>query len=405
MARVLVEPIGVTLEVAEDETLLSALLQAGLDVPHTCSGRGTCGKCVVRLGAGELSEPEETELRRLSGSLRSEGWRLACMARPRAERVSIEVRQTSGRRRILTTSQLHHGAVRPAVRAVLVDLPQPTFEDPRSDVQRLSDALGGADVPFQVIQSLPDVARKADWRLVAVLYERRVVAVYPGDQAPTLYGVAVDIGTSKIIAYLFDLARGTLIDHEAIENPQMRFGEDVISRMAQAFETATRAELAQVVRGGIDACLALLYGRWGIDAMQVCDMTIVANTAMHHLALGLSPSRSRRGAVRAGSRRAAHPAPGAARPRHAPGGRRAFPTADRGVRGLRCSGGDRRHEAGRQEASVDGHRHRHQHRDRSGARWPGDGHELCLRACLRGVPDPPWHEGRGGCYRAHPYLA
>ena len=211
------------------------------------------------------------------------------MARPRAERVSIEVRQTSGRRRILTTSQLHHGAVRPAVRAVLVDLAQPTFEDPRSDVQRLSDALGGADVPFQVIQSLPDVARKADWRLVAVLYERRVVAVYPGDQAPTLYGVAVDIGTSKIIAYLFDLARGTLIDHEAIENPQMRFGEDVISRMAQAFETATRAELAQVVRGGIDACLALLYGRWGIDAMQVCDMTIVANTAMHHLALGLSP--------------------------------------------------------------------------------------------------------------------
>jgi uncharacterized 2Fe-2S/4Fe-4S cluster protein (DUF4445 family) len=289
MARVLVEPIGVTLEVAEDETLLSALLQAGLDVPHTCSGRGTCGKCVVRLGAGELTEPGETELRRLSGSLRSEGWRLACMARPRAERVSIEVRQTSGRRRILTTSQLHHGVVRPAVRAVPLILAKPTFEDPRSDVQRLSDALGGAEVPFRVMESLPDMAREAEWRLVAVMYERRVMAIYPGDEAPVLYGVAVDIGTSKIIAYLFDLARGTLIDHEAIENPQMRFGEDVISRMAQAFETAARAELAQVVRGGIDACLGRLYERWGIDPIQVCDMTIVANTAMHHLALGLSP--------------------------------------------------------------------------------------------------------------------
>jgi uncharacterized 2Fe-2S/4Fe-4S cluster protein (DUF4445 family) len=279
----------VTLEVAEDETLLSALLQAGLDVPHTCSGRGTCGKCVVRLGAGELTEPGETELRRLSGSLRSEGWRLACMARPRAERVSIEVRQTSGRRRILTTSQLHHGVVRPAVRAVPLILAKPTFEDPRSDVQRLSDALGGAEVPFRVMESLPDMAREAEWRLVAVMYERRVMAIYPGDEAPVLYGVAVDIGTSKIIAYLFDLARGTLIDHEAIENPQMRFGEDVISRMAQAFETAARAELAQVVRGGIDACLGRLYERWGIDPIQVCDMTIVANTAMHHLALGLSP--------------------------------------------------------------------------------------------------------------------
>jgi len=289
MARVFVEPIGVTLEVAEDETLLGALLRAGLDVPTTCAGRGTCGKCVVRLGAGLLSAPEETEQRRLSDSLRSEGWRLACMARPRSERVSIEVRQTGGRRRILTTSQLHHGAVRPAVRAVPLTLSKPTFEDPRSDVQRLSDALGGAEVPFQVMESLPDIARKARWHLVAVMYERRVVAIYPGDQAPVPYGVAVDIGTSKIIAYLFDLERGTLIDHEAIENPQMRFGEDVISRMAQAFEVAARAELAQVVRGGIDVCLALLYERWGIDPMQVYDMTIVANTAMHHLALGISP--------------------------------------------------------------------------------------------------------------------
>ena len=289
MARVFVEPIGVTIEVAEEEELLGALLRAGLEVPHTCAGRGICGKCAVRLGAGELSEPGEVELRRLPENLRSEGWRLACMARPRAERISIEVRQTGGRRRILTTSQLHHGAVHPAVRAVPLVLAKPTFEDPRSDVRRLSDALGGAEVPFQVIERLPDIAREADWHLVAVVYGRRVVAIYPGDRVPVLYGVAVDIGTSKIIAYLFDLSRGTLVDHEAIENPQMRYGEDVVSRMAQAFEQEERAELAAAVRGGIDACLQLLYGRWGVLPDQVCDMTVVANTAMHHLALGVSP--------------------------------------------------------------------------------------------------------------------
>jgi uncharacterized 2Fe-2S/4Fe-4S cluster protein (DUF4445 family) len=289
MARVFVEPIGVTLEAAEDETLLEALTRAGIDIPHTCAGRGTCGKCVVRLGAGELSEVGEVELRRLPESLRREGWRLACMARPRAARISIEVRQTGGRRQILTTSRLRHGAAHPAVRAVPLVLAQPSFEDARSDVRRLSDALGGAEVPFAVMERLTDIAHRADWRLVAVLYGRRVIAVYPGDEAPAIYGVAVDIGTSKIIAYLFDLGRGRLVDHEALENPQMRYGEDVISRMAYAYEETHRAELATVVRSGIDACLRRLYERWSLEPDQVLDMTVVANTAMHHLALGLSP--------------------------------------------------------------------------------------------------------------------
>lgn len=289
MAKVFVEPIGVTLEAAEDETMLGALTRAGIDIPHTCAGRGTCGKCLIRLGAGELSEPGEAELRRLSESLRSEGFRLACMARPRSARISIEVRQTGGRRQILTTSRLRHGPVHPVVRAVPVVLSKPTFEDPRSDVRRLSDALGGAEVPFEVISRLTDIAHRADWRLVAVMYGRRVVAVYPGDEAPPLYGVAVDIGTSKLIAYLFDLRHGRLVDHEAVENPQMRFGEDVISRIAHAYETAARAELARVVRAGIDACLHRLYERWGVEPAQVFDMTVVANTAMHHLALGVSP--------------------------------------------------------------------------------------------------------------------
>lgn len=289
MARVFVEPIGVTVEVDPEETLLSGLTRAGIDVNSTCAGRGTCGKCLVRLGAGELSAPGEAELRRVSERLLLDGWRLACMARPRSERVSIEVRQTGGRRQILTTSQLHHGAADPAVRAVTVQLTPPTFADKRADVQRLSDALDGAKVPYEVMAQFTDIAHAADWHLVAVLYGDRVIAVYPHGQAPDLYGVAVDIGTSKIIAYLFDLEKGRLIDHEAVENPQMRFGEDVISRMAQAYNPGVRAELARVVRGGIDACLTKLYERWAIAAEQVFDMTVVGNTAIHHLTLGLSP--------------------------------------------------------------------------------------------------------------------
>ena len=289
MARVFVEPVGVSLEIAEDERLLDALLRAGIEVPGTCAGKGTCGKCAVRLGAGELSEPTEVELRKVPEKLRLEGWRLACQASPSGSKLSLEVRETGGRRRILTTSRLRHGAARPALALVPLELPRPTFDDVRSDEQRLRDALGGADVPLSVMQRLPAVLRAGRWRVIAVVHEHRVLDLYPGSEAPPLYGVAVDVGTSKIIAYLFDLIAGTLVDQEAIENPQMRYGEDIISRIDQAFEADKLVTLAEAVHDGINTTLRALYARQEIEPRMVFDMTVVGNTAMHHLALGLSP--------------------------------------------------------------------------------------------------------------------
>ena len=104
MPRVFVEPIGLTLTVDEQESLFDGLLRAAIDIPTDCAGRGTCGKCLVRLGSGELTAPTERELKRIPEKLRAEGWRLACQAYARSARVSIEVRGTAGQRRILTTS-------------------------------------------------------------------------------------------------------------------------------------------------------------------------------------------------------------------------------------------------------------------------------------------------------------
>lgn len=296
MARVFVEPIGVTLDVAEDETLLDPLVRAAVDIPTDCAGRGTCGKCLVRLGAGELSPPTERELKRISEKLRADGWRLACQAHPRSARVSIEVRATGGRRRILTASKLHHGAAHPAVQAQQVAMQAPTLADKRSDVERLTEALtaGGrrvdtADVPLSVLQRLPWALREAGWSVMVARYGRRVIDVFPAATAPDLYGAAVDVGTSKVIAYLFDLGRGRLVDQEAVENPQMRYGEDVISRIAHAITPEHLGQVQRAVVDGINATVAALCERQDIEARQICDMTIVGNTAMHHLALGLSP--------------------------------------------------------------------------------------------------------------------
>ena len=289
MPKVFVEPIGLTLALDEQESLFAGLVRAAIDIPTDCAGRGTCGKCLVRLGSGELTAPTERELKRIPEKLRAEGWRLACQAYPRSARVSIEVRGTAGQRRILTTSRLHHGAAHPAVCVRYLELTPPTLADARSDLERVDVALGGVDVPLHVLQRLPATLRNGKWKVTATCYGKRVIDVHAGDRTPDLYGVAVDVGTSKVIAYLFDLGRGVLIDQEAVENPQMRYGEDVISRIAHAAMHDESAALAQAVREGINTDLEALYERQGVHPNHVYDMTVVGNTAMHHLALGLSP--------------------------------------------------------------------------------------------------------------------
>ena len=290
MYKVLVEPIGVTVEVAGDDTLLAAVSSAAVALPVDCAGRGTCGKCLVRLGAGELSPPTSVELRKLTPERRAEGWRLACQAKPLSERVSVEVRETAGRRQILTASKLTHGEACPAVRRRVVSLPRATFEDARSDRERVRDELGAATVPLSVIRRLPAVLREHRFTATTTMYEDRLIDVEPGSAELTAYGAAVDIGTSKIIVYLMDLEKGRLVDQEALENPQMRYGEDVITRITEALEEGPRLELTRLAAEGINELLATLCARQDIAARHLYDMVVVGNTAMHHLAIGLSPA-------------------------------------------------------------------------------------------------------------------
>ncbi len=289
MTRVFIEPIGVTVEVDADEPLLAAVTKVGIEVPATCGGRGTCGKCLVRLGAGELSSPTEEEAKRLSPKLLADGWRLACQAHPLGERVSIEVREAKGRRQILTASRLRHGEVHSAVVREAVSLTPPELGSAASDDERLRGQLGVSHVPLSVLRTLPDTLRESDWEAVVTRYGDTLIDVEPNGAAPHVYGAAVDIGTSKIITYLFDLTAGAEVDQEAIENPQMRFGEDVITRVTLAMHEGRLDDLARAAREGIDETLASLYARQGIEARHVYDMTVVGNTAMHHLALGISP--------------------------------------------------------------------------------------------------------------------
>jgi uncharacterized 2Fe-2S/4Fe-4S cluster protein (DUF4445 family) len=286
---VFVEPIGVTVEIPDGETLLGVVTSGAVDVPVDCAGRGTCGKCLVRTGAGAFSEPNELERGKVPASKLAQGWRLACQTTPLAERVSIEVRATQGRRQILTTSRLHPGEPHPAVVREPVALELPTLADARADSERLLNALGATELPLGVLRRLPQTLRDGGFRAIVTRYEGRPIDVEPPDTDGRACGAAVDIGTSKIIAYLFDLQSGRQIDQEALENPQMRFGEDVITRLTQAIHSGRLDDLRRAARGGVNELLARLCARQGLAARHIYDLTVVGNTAMHHLALGISP--------------------------------------------------------------------------------------------------------------------
>jgi uncharacterized 2Fe-2S/4Fe-4S cluster protein (DUF4445 family) len=289
VTKVFVEPIGVTVEIDEGATLLEAVTTAAVDVRTDCHGRGTCGKCLVRTGAGDFSEPGELELRRIPEAKLAEGWRLACQTKPLSPKVSIEVRSAAGRRRIPTASRLHTGRVRPVVGKERVCFTPPSHDDARADVERVASQLGVTGLRLSVIRHLPDSLRDDDFCAVVTRYGRQVIDVEGADVEPRAFGAAVDVGTSKIIAYLFDLRDGRQVDQEAIENPQMRYGEDIVTRMTQAVHNDRLRELTAAARDGINELLHILCARQEIEPRHLYDMTVVGNTVMHHLALGVSP--------------------------------------------------------------------------------------------------------------------
>ena len=312
MPRVFVEPIGLTLEVDEQETLLDGLVRASVDIPTDCAGRGTCGKCLVRLGSGELTAPTERELKRIPEKLRAEGWRLACQAYPRSARVSIEVRGTAGQRRILTTSKLRHGAAHPAVthaggRAGAADARRRALRPGalRRGPRRRRGAAPGPRVPARRRCATGKLAGRSP-RCTA----SASIDVHAGDHhAPELYGVAVDIGTSKVIAYLFDLHARRAHRPGGRREPADALRRGRHQRASRTRRsTTTRPPWPRPCAKASTRTWRLLYERQGIHPNHVCDMTVVGNTAMHHLALGLSPVGLGAGAVRAGRGRAAHAA-------------------------------------------------------------------------------------------------
>jgi len=293
-----VEPHGSKVNVKRGTRLLDALNTASMKVRSECGGRGICGKCKVIIK--DLSSFVETTdwKGELSNAELRAGYRLACGCAIVSD-AAVYVPEES---RLMTRKFLIEGAersviVEPAVRKVFLRVPPPSLEDVRSDARRVLDALretyeiNVADIDYQLLKNIPRILRDANWKVTAAIWDdREVFSLEKGDTSEKAYGIAVDIGTSKIIIHLSNLVNGQIVTTESAENPQIKHGEDVISRISYALKSeAHLKEMQQAVTTCLNNMISEACRKLGLNSKQIYELTVVGNTAMHHLFLGIQP--------------------------------------------------------------------------------------------------------------------
>jgi len=290
--------------------VLTAARQLGVDIDSVCGGRGICGRCKVLLSEGEfaklgirskaehlspISEPEERFARRDDGL--SPGQRLSCHTKLLGDAlIDVPASSQLHRQVVRKAYQSHDLDVNPLVHLHYVEVDEPELDRPSGDLQRTFEALAAqwqlADLGCEprLLPQLQKCLREGGWRVtVAVRKGREVVGIWPGFRDRVL-GVAVDVGSTTLAAHLCDLASGEVLASEGEANPQIRFGEDLMSRVSYAMlHPGGDAEMTHAVREAIDALIAKLTERATAARDDILELTFVGNPIMHHLLLGISP--------------------------------------------------------------------------------------------------------------------
>ncbi len=282
------QPFDRTTRVPPGTTVFSAAHWIGLPIDSTCGGRGTCGKCKVRVLDADMEVTTADHRQLLKDEIES-GWRLSCQARI-YEDLTCEVPQLLRVPKAATMGLSRLVIIDPNVRKVFLELVEPDLHDQRSDVARLRDALTAeghdmiADVP--VLRTLPKTIRDAEFKVTAVLAGEHLVAVEPGDTTEECFGVAFDVGTTTLVGTLMNLRTGMAAAVSSTLNGQAPFGADVISRISHAMNGAESLdELKTAVVSTINGILDELYREAGVSPERTYEAVVVGNVTMLHLSV------------------------------------------------------------------------------------------------------------------------
>jgi uncharacterized 2Fe-2S/4Fe-4S cluster protein (DUF4445 family) len=288
------EPVGRRIAVPAGKTLLAAAQEAGIALISICGGEGTCQECRVRLMSGSLSSPSLIEEATMTDQELADGFRLACQSIPLSNvKIEIPPESLTASQRLQVEGQESHVELAPAVQPVEIEMPPPGLQDLRADTVRLRETLAAMGrraplLPLPVITQFSEVMRRQDWKCRLIEHhDGNLVSVLPAKAA--FYGMAVDVGSTKLAMYLVNLETGETVGKAGAMNPQIAYGEDVVSRIGYANHGEDyRHTLQSRLVDTLNSMLAELRQGAGITQEQVVDAVVVGNTAMHHIFAGLS---------------------------------------------------------------------------------------------------------------------
>ncbi|MDR3088763.1 MAG: ASKHA domain-containing protein [Desulfobulbaceae bacterium] len=293
---IIFQPDGARAQCADGDTLLTVSGGAGIELETPCGGAGNCGKCLVRVENQAMSAITEPERESLSTEEIAMGFRLACQCRAHGD-MTVFIPETSRQSRqiIVSDGRAVSGRLKPGLACLILKLDKPSLNDPRDDWQRLSEALAARDfynikIDYTALRQLPGALRAGAWTISVVLWQaREIIAVFPGEKEK-IYGAAIDIGTTTLAGFLGDLTAGEIVAQAAAANSQVRFGDDVISRVSHCMmEDDGLERLNRAIIGDVNQLLERMRAKAGVDKGDVLDMTVVFNTVMHHIFLGIRP--------------------------------------------------------------------------------------------------------------------
>ncbi|NLZ38955.1 MAG: DUF4445 domain-containing protein, partial [Firmicutes bacterium] len=289
-------PGGIALQVEDGITLKEVMNDAGINFDFPCGGRGRCGKCLVKITEG-VGEPLEAEKKKLSPEQISEGIRFACLTKVHNDLKVDFLSSKNVQHRILLSSLNRAAKVEPHFTKRYLEVEKATLTYHRTDWQRIKDGLmaQGKNIsvtgtPLVVVQSVPDLLRDNQNKITAVMLNDEIRGLEAGNTSEKMYGMAFDIGTTTIAGFLMDLYTGEELSVASTLNPQTQFGADVISRIGYANENPDGlANLHRVVTKAINGLIGEAAAKAGISRQDIYAVTVVGNTCMHHLFLGINP--------------------------------------------------------------------------------------------------------------------
>ena len=308
-AKIVFTPSGIRGAVTVGTDILSAARALGADLDTVCGGNGVCGRCKIQVSEGEFSKHQitskRTHLSRLTQAEQmlypapklEQGFRLGCRAKIQGD-VVIDIPPESQVHQQLVRKEatVLDIAAQPAVRLISVEVAEPRLDSPSGDLERLKEAIefetgfDELDIDASILPKLQSTLRQGNWQISVAIYQSsRIIAIWPSEHTEA-YGLAVDIGSTTIAGHLCDLSNGKVLASAGLMNPQIRFGEDLMSRVSYSMmNPGGDQEMTEAVRRGINQLIDDLIVQSKIDRDTLLDAVFVGNPVMHHLFLGIDP--------------------------------------------------------------------------------------------------------------------